>query len=50
MNRQPRSEFGLSLGKWKQTWPTLIHVLSKIDCLSHPDEQFDENEPTLQML
>ena len=45
MNRLPRSEFGLSLGKWEKTRPTLIHVLRKIDRLSHPDKQFDEDEP-----
>ena len=45
MNRLPRSEFGLSLSKWKQAWPTLIHVLCEIDRLSHPDEQFDDDEP-----
>ena len=45
MNRLPCSELGLPLDKWKQTWPTLLHVLHKIDCLSHPDEQFDEDEP-----
>ena len=44
MNKLPRSEFGLSLCKWKPTWPNLLHVLRKIDWLSHPDEQFDEDE------
>ena len=45
MNRSPRFEIGLSLDKWKQAWQTRIHVLGEIDRLSHPGEQFDEDEP-----
>ena len=45
MNKLPRSEVCLQLGKWKQVWPTLILVLREIDRLSHPDEEFEEDEP-----
>ena len=45
INRLPCSEIGLSLGKWKKTWPALINVLREIDRLSHPDDDFNEDEP-----
>ena len=45
VNHLPRSEVGLSLGNWKNTWPALIHVLREIDKLSHPDEVFEDDEP-----
>ena len=46
VNHLPRAEIGLSLGKWKKAWPALINVLREIDRLSHPDDDFDEDEPT----
>ncbi|KAI8138146.1 hypothetical protein BJV82DRAFT_674077 [Fennellomyces sp. T-0311] len=44
LNSLPRSDTGLTRGKWKKTWPALLHVLRKIDKLSHPDEEYDEDE------
>ncbi|KAG2220560.1 hypothetical protein INT45_008741 [Circinella minor] len=45
INNLLRSEVGLTLGKWPKVWPALIRVLRKIDCLIHPDNAFDEEEP-----
>ncbi|KAI7856098.1 hypothetical protein BDC45DRAFT_533981 [Circinella umbellata] len=45
MNHLPRSEVGLTLGKWPKVWSALIRVLREIDRLSHPDDAFDEAEP-----
>ncbi|KAG2217776.1 hypothetical protein INT45_011833, partial [Circinella minor] len=41
----PRSEFGLTVGKWQTVWPALIRVLREIDYLSHPNDDFDMDEP-----
>ncbi|KAI8144180.1 hypothetical protein BJV82DRAFT_668011 [Fennellomyces sp. T-0311] len=45
LNSLPRSDTGLTPGKWKKAWPALLHVLRKIDKLSHLDEEYDEEEP-----
>ena len=45
MNYLPRSEVGLTLGKWPKVWSALIRVVREIDRMSHPDDAFDEAEP-----
>ena len=45
MNRLPRSQVGLSFNTWRKDWSVLISVLHEIGRLSHPDEEFDDNEP-----
>ncbi|KAI8148375.1 hypothetical protein BJV82DRAFT_506341, partial [Fennellomyces sp. T-0311] len=45
LNSLPRSNTGLTRGKWKTTWPALLYVLRKIDRLSHPNEDYDDDEP-----
>ncbi|KAI7859310.1 hypothetical protein BDC45DRAFT_564776 [Circinella umbellata] len=45
LNHLPRSEFGLTVGKWQTVWPALIRVLREIDYLSHPNDDFDMDEP-----
>ncbi|KAG2223660.1 hypothetical protein INT45_007238 [Circinella minor] len=39
-NRLPRSEVGLTLGKWESTSPALLHVLREIDRLSHTADTY----------
>ncbi|KAG2226614.1 hypothetical protein INT45_005100 [Circinella minor] len=45
LNHLPRSEVGLTLGTWQTVWPALIRVLREIDYLSHPNDDFDMDEP-----
>ncbi|KAG2215481.1 hypothetical protein INT45_006335 [Circinella minor] len=45
LNQLRRSEFGLTVSKWQTVWPALIRVLCEIDYLSHPNEDFDIDEP-----
>ncbi|KAI7858789.1 hypothetical protein BDC45DRAFT_531333 [Circinella umbellata] len=40
INRLPRSELDISLGRWKKAWPALINVLREIDRLSYPKDDF----------
>ncbi|KAG2222409.1 hypothetical protein INT45_009421 [Circinella minor] len=44
-NTPPKSEIGLSSGKWKAVWPAFIRVLREIDILGRPNEIFDVDEP-----
>ncbi|KAG2227209.1 hypothetical protein INT45_008453 [Circinella minor] len=49
LNRLPRSEVGLTLGKWRSTWPALLYVLGEIDRLSHPADTYNYvEEPALE--
>ncbi|KAG2217188.1 hypothetical protein INT45_005397 [Circinella minor] len=48
LHRLPRSEVGLTLGKWQTAWPALIHVLQKIDYLSHLNDDFNTDEPATE--
>ncbi|KAG2223178.1 hypothetical protein INT45_011524 [Circinella minor] len=45
LNHLPRSEVGLTLGTWQTVWPALIRVIPEIDYLSHPNDDFDMDEP-----
>ncbi|KAI7849681.1 hypothetical protein BDC45DRAFT_573732 [Circinella umbellata] len=49
LNKLPRSEVGLTLGKWQSTWPALLHVLWEIDRRSHPADTYNYvEEPALK--
>ncbi|KAG2223908.1 hypothetical protein INT45_009360 [Circinella minor] len=45
LNYLPRSEVGLTFGKRQTVWPALIRVLREIDYLSHPNDDYDTDEP-----
>ena len=45
LNHLPRSEVGLTFDKRQTVWPALIRVLREIDYLSHPNDDYDTDEP-----
>ncbi|KAG2214730.1 hypothetical protein INT45_009416 [Circinella minor] len=45
LHHLPRSEVVLTLDKWQTVWAALIRVLREIDYLSHPNDDFNTDEP-----
>ena len=45
LNHLPRSEVGLTFGKWQTVRPALIRVLREIDYLRRLNNDFDTDEP-----
>ncbi|KAI9489198.1 hypothetical protein BDB00DRAFT_876648 [Zychaea mexicana] len=38
LNNLPRTDVGLTNGKWQSIWPAILRILREIDQLCHPKE------------